>query len=67
MQKTVFRDDSLSGATTKRRGVKFGSKRKLSPQQLAHAQKLIDASENRQKVAALFKVGPKTLYRALAG
>jgi hypothetical protein len=28
---------------------------------------LIDDGEDRQKVAALFKVGRKTLYRALAG
>jgi hypothetical protein len=28
--------------------------------------KLIDQGEDRQKVAALFKVGRKTLYRALA-
>ncbi|MDP9128715.1 MAG: helix-turn-helix domain-containing protein [Pseudomonadota bacterium] len=48
------------------RGVKFGRKPKLSLQQIAHARKLIDNGEDRQKVAALFKVGRKTLYRAIA-
>jgi DNA invertase Pin-like site-specific DNA recombinase len=46
--------------------VKFGRKPKLTPQQIAHARKLIDQGENRKKVAALFKVGRKTLYRTLA-
>jgi DNA invertase Pin-like site-specific DNA recombinase len=49
-----------------RRGVKFGRKPKLSRQQIEHARKLIEAGEERQKVATLFKVGRKTLYRALA-
>jgi len=50
-----------------RQGVKlFGHKPKLTPDQVSHARKLIEAGEDRQKVAALFKVGRKTLYRALA-
>jgi DNA invertase Pin-like site-specific DNA recombinase len=49
-----------------RRDVKFKRKPKLTPQQIARARKLIDQGEDRQKVAALFKVGRKTLYRALA-
>jgi len=49
-----------------RRGVKFGRKPKLTPQQIAHARRLIGQGKDRQKVAALFKVGRKTLYRALA-
>jgi len=43
------------------RGVKFGCKPKLTPQQIAHARKLIDQSEDQQKVATLFKVGRKTI------
>jgi len=31
-----------------------------------HARKLLDQGEDQQKVATLFKVGRKTLYRALA-
>ena len=51
----------------KRRGVKFGSKRKLTPEQLDHARKLIDKGEHdRQGIADLFKVSRTTLYRALA-
>ncbi|MGD1063679.1 MAG: helix-turn-helix domain-containing protein [Terracidiphilus sp.] len=49
-----------------RRGVRFGRKPKLTSQQITHARKLIDQGEDRQKVAALFNVGRKTLYRALA-
>ena len=46
--------------------MKFGRKPTLSAQQIKHAQKLINEGEDWQKVAALFKVGRKTLYRALA-
>ena len=49
-----------------RPGVKFGRKPKLTSQQIAHARKLIDQGEDWQKIADLFKVGRKTLYRALA-
>jgi DNA invertase Pin-like site-specific DNA recombinase len=50
----------------KERGVKFGRKPKLNQQQIDHARELIEAGKHRQEVAALFKVGRKTLYRALA-
>src|SRR6266446_5853114 len=103
--KTLFKDDGLSGATTKRpallrclkklehgdtltvwkldrlgrslrdlitmlddlkkRGVKFGRKRKLTPQQITHARKLIDKGQRREDVAALLNVDRTTLYRAL--
>jgi DNA invertase Pin-like site-specific DNA recombinase len=49
-----------------RRGVKFGRKPKLKPQQIAHACKLIDAGERREDVAALLNVNRTTLYRAVA-
>jgi DNA invertase Pin-like site-specific DNA recombinase len=49
-----------------RRGVKFDRKLKLTAQKITHARKLIDQGEDQQKVATLFKVGRKTLYRALA-
>ncbi len=51
----------------KRRGVKFGRKPKLTPQQIAHAVKLIDKGQRQEDVAALFDVNRTTLYRALAG
>ena len=47
------------------RGVKFGRKPKLKPQQIAHARKLIDAGERREDVAALLNVDRTTFYRAL--
>jgi DNA invertase Pin-like site-specific DNA recombinase len=50
-----------------RRGVKFGRKRKPTPEQIDHARKLIDYDgESCQHVAALFNVNRTTLYRALA-
>jgi len=42
-----------------RRAVKFGRKSKLERQQIEHG-------DDRQKVAELFKINRKTLYRALA-
>lgn len=40
-----------------RRGVKFGQKAKLSPEQIDHARKLIDQGEARQYMADLLNVG----------
>jgi DNA invertase Pin-like site-specific DNA recombinase len=51
----------------KRRGVKFGRKRKLAPQRIEHARKLIDDGEARHHLADLLNVNRATLYRALAG
>jgi DNA invertase Pin-like site-specific DNA recombinase len=48
------------------RGVKFGRKPKLIPQQIDRARKLIDAGERREDVAAFLNVHRTTLYRALA-
>jgi DNA invertase Pin-like site-specific DNA recombinase len=49
----------------KRRGVKFGRKPKLTPQQTAHARKLIKQGEAPQSVASLLRVSRATVYRAL--
>src|ERR1700691_1048768 len=51
----------------RRRGVKFGRKKKLAPAQITKARKLIEAGERVEDVAALWNVGRTTLYRALAG
>lgn len=51
----------------KRRGVKFGRKGRLSPQQITHARELIEKGEARHHVADLLSVDRTTLYRALAG
>jgi DNA invertase Pin-like site-specific DNA recombinase len=55
------------GAAARRRGVKFGRKPKLSPEQIEHARKLIDdEGRRRADVAALLNVDRTTLYRALS-
>ncbi len=43
---------------------KFGRKPKFPTPQIVHSRKLIDQGEDRQKVATLFKIGWKNLYRA---
>ncbi len=50
----------------KKRGVKFGRKKKLGPAQITKARKLIEAGERVEDVAALWNVGRTTFYRALA-
>ena len=47
------------------RGVKFGRKRRLTPQKVAQARKLIDQGERPTDVAESFGVGRSTLYREL--
>jgi hypothetical protein len=49
----------------KSRGVKFGRKPKLAPQQIDRARKLIDDGQRREDVAALLNVNRATLYRTL--
>ena len=50
----------------RRRGVKFGRRKKLSSLQIAKARTLIGTGERVVDVAALWNVGRTTLYRALA-
>jgi DNA invertase Pin-like site-specific DNA recombinase len=52
-------------AAAKSRGVKFGAKPKLSPEQIDLARSLLDEGKGRQQVADLLNVGRTTLYRAL--
>src|SRR6202790_5229104 len=67
LERSLISERTRAGVkAAQRRGVKFGRKPKLAPQQISHARKLIGQGEDRQQVAALFKVGRKTLYRALA-
>ena len=67
MERSLISERTRAGVkAAQRRGVKFGRKPKLTAQQITHARKLIDQGDDRQKVTALFKVGRKTLYRALA-
>jgi DNA invertase Pin-like site-specific DNA recombinase len=45
--------------------MKFGRKSKLTPQQSAHARKLLDDGPQREDVADLFNVNRTTLYWVL--
>lgn len=53
-------------AAAKQRGKKLGRRKALSPDQVAHARKLVDAGEPVTEVAKTLKVDRATLYRALA-
>ncbi|MGO9061964.1 MAG: recombinase family protein [Candidatus Binataceae bacterium] len=67
LERSLISERTRAGVKAARgRGVKFGRKPKLIPQQIAHAQKLIGDGQRRQDVAPLFKVSSSTLYRALA-
>ena len=62
LERSLISERTRAGVkAAQRRGVKFGRKPKLTSQQITHARKLIDQGEDRQKVAALFSVGRKTL------
>ena len=68
LERSLISERTRAGVkAAQRRGVKFGRKPQLSPDQIAHARKLIDKGEGRQYVASLLNVGRSTLYRALAG
>ena len=52
-------------AAAKQRGTKVGRKPKLTPDQIEHAKKLIDAGESPRHVAKSMSVSTATLYRAI--
>jgi DNA invertase Pin-like site-specific DNA recombinase len=67
LERSLISERTRAGVkAAQRRGVKFGRKPKLTPQQIEHARKLIEGGEDREEVAALFTVSRKTLYRHLA-
>ena len=67
LERSLISERTRAGVKdAQRRGVKFGRKPKLTPQQITHARKLIDSGERREDVAALLNVDRTTLYRALA-
>ena len=68
LERSLISERTRAGVkAAKRSGVKFGRKRKLTPEQLDHARELIDKGDrDRQGIADLFKVSRTTLYRALA-
>jgi DNA invertase Pin-like site-specific DNA recombinase len=66
LERSLIGERTRAGVKAARnRGVKFGRKRKLTPQQVEHARELIYKGEARQHVADLFSVDRATLYRAL--
>ena len=66
LERSLIAERTRAGVqAARRRGVKFGRKRKLSAAQIEHARKLIDNGESRRYVADLLNVGRVTLYRAL--
>jgi DNA invertase Pin-like site-specific DNA recombinase len=68
LERSLISERTRAGVkAAQHRGVKFERKRKLTPEQLDHARKLIDKGEHdRQGITDLFKVSRTTLYRALA-
>ena len=66
LERSLISERTRAGVMAARgRGVKFGRKPKLTPKQIDHARKMIDAGDRREDVAALFNVDRTTLYRAL--
>jgi DNA invertase Pin-like site-specific DNA recombinase len=57
---------SVGRAAAKARGVRFGPKPSLTPEQIAHARKLQEAGQAVSQIAGLFQVHRATVYRALA-
>src|SRR5580692_178560 len=68
LERSLIGERTRAGVkAAQRRGVKFGRKRKLTPEQIEHARELIDKGEARHHIANLLSVDRVTLYRALAG
>jgi Enterobacteriaceae phage serine recombinase len=69
LERSLISERTRAGVkAAKGRGVKFGRKPKLTPQQIDHARKQIEKEGmRREDVAALLNVDRTTLYRALAG
>src|SRR2546426_6619407 len=66
LERSLIQERTKAGReAAKRRGVKLGRKPKLSPQQVAHARKLVENGESPTQVAQLLKVARSTLYAAL--
>jgi len=67
LERSLITERTRAGVkAAKARGVKFGRKSKLTPQQIKHALELRDQGKRVEDIADLFKVGRSTLYRNLA-
>jgi DNA invertase Pin-like site-specific DNA recombinase len=66
IEKRLISERTRAGVkAAQRRGVKFGRKVKLTPEQIDRDRKLIDKGEARQYVADPSERGRSTLYRAV--
>lgn len=66
LERSLIQERTEAGReAAKRRGVKLGCKPKLSPQQIAHARKLVENGESPTQVAQLLQGARSTLYAAL--
>lgn len=66
LERSLIQERTTAGRSAAvARGVKMGRKPKLSPQQVAHARKLIEQGERHDTVAHSLNVSRRTLYRAL--
>jgi DNA invertase Pin-like site-specific DNA recombinase len=62
LERSLVSERTRAGVkAAQRRGVKFGRKLKVTPQQINHARKLIDDGQRREDVAALLNVDRTTL------
>src|SRR5713101_3032890 len=62
LERSLIQERTKAGrAAAQARGVKMGRKPKLSPQQVAHARKLLDQGERPAHVAQLLKVSQRTV------
>jgi len=67
LERSLITERTRAGVTAARqRGIKFGPKPKLTPQQITHARALHAQGEPVQVIATLFKVHRATIYRVLA-
>jgi DNA invertase Pin-like site-specific DNA recombinase len=67
LERSLITERTRAGVqAAQQRGVKFGPKPKLSPQQMTHARHLRAQVEPVRVIAALLKVHRATLYRVLA-
>lgn len=66
LERSLIQERTKAGrAAAVARGVKMGRKPKLTPQQAAHARKLVEQGEHPDTVARSLNVSRRTVYRAL--
>jgi DNA invertase Pin-like site-specific DNA recombinase len=66
LEKSLINERTRAGIKdAKRRGVKFGRKPSLSPEQIEHARDLRDQGKRPDDIGALLKCSRATVYRAL--